>query len=712
MSFSRKVFIAMFGSTLFVCTALIWIAHHFIGERNRQEYLARYTSTSQILGNSITQLERNTESLMFDAAEVVAGEDQKKGLLSNEALKILRTKLNITHLFTIDKSGTFIRSTNENPKLIPNLYSFCGDYKELFNGNGGKRITPIIPPKPEPESFKFLTIPNYNKTRLIHVGMRVDFLQTALSSALADDPNILELNIYAPDGSSLGRFNKNGVNLQHSKILLPESIDSVSQNKGEFKILTKIESPQTHCCQCDVAGISKAGNYYYVIESVVSDKELIAVQASMRNLFLILQVIALFFAFFAAKWLSKKLVERVELVTKSISRMGNEDDSGARINISGKDEIKYLANEFNGLLDRLENSKKRLVDSQSKAAIGDMAREVAHNINSPLLSMQNAMRSIKGSDESVRMLRNAVNEIKDHLGALKLKSGIEIEPEETNSANPSHRILRPRDYLLSAILEDIISEKKLQNKSRSDLHIELKINPHAKNKFARFDLTEFRSVISNLINNSAESIVGVGKIAIHYSCVDDKLFIAIEDNGTGIGPEVLPKIFLRDFTFGKKTGSGLGLSHAKTQVENFGGAVKVTSSVGAGTVVTVEMPCVPAPEWFIPSLDFSSCHSLVVIDDSISLHDLWRSKVKNQKFYSFSRVTEFEKWFASKEAKSLGETVYLVDYDLNDSISGLDLIEKYSIAGRSVLVTTEFDDEAMLARANWVGVKVMPKAVL
>jgi len=117
------------------------------------------------------------------------------------------------------------------------------------------------------------------------------------------------------------------------------------------------------------------------------------------------------------------------------------------------------------------------------------------------------------------------------------------------------------------------------------------------------------------------------------------------------------------------------------------------------------------PDWFMPSIDLSARDSVIVIDDSISIHDLWRSKLKSQKFFAFSRVDEFEKWFESNESADIGDAIYLVDYDLNDSISGIDLIEKHSIAGKSVLVTTEFDDQSMLTRATWVGVKVMPKAM-
>ena len=649
---------------------------------------------------------------MFDAAEVVADEDQKKGLLSTEELASMRTRLNVTHLFTTDAQGNFIRSTNEDPKLIPNLFSFCGDYKNLITGNEGKRVTPIIPPRPEPSSFKFLTIPNYNRTRLIHVGVRVDFLQKALSTAMVDDQNILALNIYAPDGSSLGSFNKDGANLLRTKISIPQSVNSISESPSGFKILTKVESPQTQCCQCDVAGISKAGAYYYVIESLVSDKELVAAQASIKHLFWILQMIALIFAIFAAKWLSRKLVERIELVATRVREMGISEDIGARINVSGTDEIGYLAKEFNELLDKLEKSQKTLIASQNKAAIGEMAREVAHNINSPLLSLQNALRSLNGSNEVMRMLRNAVNEIKNHLGALKLKSDDDAKQILRNTNRPlPTRNLNPHAYLVFLVLEDVISEKIIQNERRTGIKIKFSVDCDAKEQFSKFDLTEFRSVFSNLINNAVEAIEDSGEINIHLSADSEILRLRVVDNGTGIPQTILSQVFERNFTYGKENGSGLGLHHAKVQIENFGGKIQIESLVDSGTAVTISIPTVPAPEWFISSVDFSDKDSVIIIDDAISIHDLWKSKISGKNIFAFSCSEEFEKWFSSDESKDIGEVVYLVDYNLNESISGIDLIEKHSIASKSVLFTAEFDDQSMLTRANWVGVKVMPKVV-
>ena len=174
----------------------------------------------------------------------------------------------------------------------------------------------------------------------------------------------------------------------------------------------------------------------------------------------------------------------------------------------------------------------------------------------------------------------------------------------------------------------------------------------------------------------------------------------------------MPQLFQRGFTHGKENGTGLGLYHAKTQIENLGGKVEISSTVNIGTTLTLLIPTAPAPEWFISSIDFSKYDSVVIIDDDVSIHELWKSKIKNKDIYTFSKVQDFEHWFTSDESYNIGRIVYLMDYNLNDPLSGIDLIEKLSISKKSILVTSEIENPNLIQRANWIGVKVMPKVLI
>ena len=184
MTFARKIFIAVFLSTLFVGTSLIWGAHRYVQNRAEADFISRYTVFTRILGDTLTQLDTNTEALMMNAAQVVAAKDKEEGLLSTERLRALQAKLGITHLFVIDKNGKFLRSTNDDPAGIPNLFSFSPTYRNLLTGESEVEATPVIKPNPEPKPFKFLSIANHDKSRIIEVGVRVDFIGKTLAEAI------------------------------------------------------------------------------------------------------------------------------------------------------------------------------------------------------------------------------------------------------------------------------------------------------------------------------------------------------------------------------------------------------------------------------------------------------------------------------------------------------------------------------------------------
>lgn len=66
--------------------------------------------------------------------------------------------------------------------------------------------------------------------------------------------------------------------------------------------------------------------------------------------------------------------------------------------------------------------------------------------------------------------------------------------------------------------------------------------------------------------------------------------VAIRDHGKGIPPHLIKQVLRGSETFGKLSGNGLGLSHARRSVEEWGESIAIRSQVGEGTIVTIEMP--------------------------------------------------------------------------------------------------------------------------
>jgi len=94
-------------------------------------------------------------------------------------------------------------------------------------------------------------------------------------------------------------------------------------------------------------------------------------------------------------------------------------------------------------------------------------------------------------------------------------------------------------------------------------------------------------VMENLLTNANNHTKG-GTIAVDAVNEGEYIKVTVADNGTGIDPELLPRVFLRGIT--GSTGTGMGLPISKAIVESYGGEISVESDYGKGTTITFTLP--------------------------------------------------------------------------------------------------------------------------
>lgn len=582
MKFERKIFIAVFCTTLAIGSLLIWAAHRYSSERAQDEFISRYSVFTHVLADTLTRLDTDTEALMLNAAQVVAAKDASHGLLSTNELKSMSKSLGITHIFVVAKDGTFIRSTNEDPKSIPNLYSFCGEYRGILDGKYNQDATPVIKPRPEPKPFKFLYIPNATKTRIIEVGVRVDSIAKTLVEAIKADKNVLSMRLYSPDGRSFGQFSAEKVVFDDAIVPLPIHLPNIKDEKDGIHFFSKVTSSHPRCCQCDVAGTSKNGEYYYVLESKISKNELHAVQARMNMMYLLFALGNLIISFFVAKMLSRRLVKNIKIAVTRVREIKKLGSLGERVGLTGPDEVAFLTSEFDNLLDSLEASQKRLVEAEKAESKVQLARIVAHNIRSPIIAIEMMIpQMVMVPEKTLRILSNSVKEIR--LLAEKLLSKPETVVIESSALGQMDDLV-----FLPILLEDIVGQKQIEYSKAKGIQFTLKSDPRVTDAFVKVNSAELRSILSNLINNAVESYGGnAGQVEVSLSVNDGTPSISIIDHGCGIPAEYIEDLGKKQVTFKGERGRGLGLVHAAAMIESWGGRIKFRSQVGRGTIATI-----------------------------------------------------------------------------------------------------------------------------
>jgi signal transduction histidine kinase len=275
-------------------------------------------------------------------------------------------------------------------------------------------------------------------------------------------------------------------------------------------------------------------------------------------------------------------------LTKAITHPVRELVNSARIIASGHlgykttyddtSEFGELARTFNSMSERLKNEQEHLIQSTKLAAIGELASNVAHEINNPLTS-------IIGFTELIKDETN-INVVRDNLRI--------IEKESMRARDIVRELLRftrkrPLEIVETDINEavrDIIPLIEAQARaSKVELIAEYGELPRTQG-----DPNQLKQVFINLINNSISAMPDGGKLGIVTSRNGDAIMVEIKDTGHGIPEELQARIFEPFFTTKKDKGTGLGLPISFRIIQDHGGRIDLESKEGQGSTFTVYLP--------------------------------------------------------------------------------------------------------------------------
>lgn len=366
------------------------------------------------------------------------------------------------------------------------------------------------------------------------------------------------------------------------------------------------------------------------------------------------------------------------------------------------------------VLHRVEKEKqeKHFFSLEKQAAVAKIAAQVAHDIRSPLAALSVLEKDLATLREDKRvMVRCAVNRIRDISNNLLDKRIID----------PNFDKLLPERHspqLIIALLEQLITEKRIQYREKLDIEINDQFDLNSYGLFANVQPIELKRVVSNLVNNAVEALPNVGCVLLGLSLHHGDIQITVSDNGRGISEEILPRLMRSGETYGKINGSGLGLYHASQTVRLWGGDINIASTVDEGSIVTMTLPKSEAPAWFVKKIIIRSAMTIIIVDDDASIHQVWQTRmavicenIPGIRVLHFSMPAEFEIFLKEKSSLDLN-VLYLIDYEyLGSTDNGLDLIENNGIAIHSILVTSRFEEPLIRARCGNLGVKLIPKAL-
>jgi len=263
--------------------------------------------------------------------------------------------------------------------------------------------------------------------------------------------------------------------------------------------------------------------------------------------------------------------------------------------------------------------EEQLLMSSKLAGIGQLAAGIAHEINNPIGFVASNTRTLGRYVHNLAELLGEYHKLKDVAGAgeacdafvekieaLERKLDVGYMLNDLESLVAENRegldrvvtILRdlknfshvdneaPQQLNLNTIIEDALNLARNELKYKATVETDLgELPPLAGHP------GQLSQVFINVLVNAANAIAEKGTIAITTRATDETIVVTVRDTGSGIRPEVLPRIFDPFYTTKQRgRGTGLGLSIALEIVQNHGGSISVESEEGRGTTFTLEFP--------------------------------------------------------------------------------------------------------------------------
>jgi len=217
----------------------------------------------------------------------------------------------------------------------------------------------------------------------------------------------------------------------------------------------------------------------------------------------------------------------------------------------------------------LDNKTTELIKSEKFATIGEISSRLSHDIRNPLSVIINSIeiislnKSLTDADKrSLNRVNNAVDRITQQLqNVLNYVKNNPITKKETS---------------ILSILKNCVGDIKFPPN--------IKINIPKNDLIISCDENQIKTVFTNLILNSIQSLKDKGFITIHFFEKNDYYLLEFEDSGPGIPEDNLEKIFEPLFTT-KQEGTGLGLLSCNTIIKQHGGQISAKNHPTTFTII-------------------------------------------------------------------------------------------------------------------------------
>jgi two-component system NtrC family sensor kinase len=292
----------------------------------------------------------------------------------------------------------------------------------------------------------------------------------------------------------------------------------------------------------------------------------------------------------------------------AFARRVGEGDLTHRISLRGRDELAELAQALNAMSQRLADARAQLTRETNERirtveqlrhadrlkTVGQLAAGIAHELGTPLNVVSGHAKMITTGESNAQEINESAHIILDQTAHITAVIRQLLDFARPNKPVPSDLELADLARHTTHLLGHFASERR----------VKLVLAEPLPSIPTRVDAGQIRQALTNLIVNAVQAVEPGKSVTVQLRVVQaaapsaggqrDWACLAVQDEGTGIAPDDLPRLFDPFFTTKPVgEGSGLGLSVARGIVEENGGFIDVQSTPGRGSCFAIHLPIAP-----------------------------------------------------------------------------------------------------------------------
>jgi heavy metal sensor kinase len=295
---------------------------------------------------------------------------------------------------------------------------------------------------------------------------------------------------------------------------------------------------------------------------------------SLRNRFIAVGLGALVLSVIIAIWLAN-LISRPLRRMAAVASAVDSGDLSHRIDYSGDDEVGVLAEAFNHMLDRLEEGFRLQRDFVSDAS---------HELRSPLTVLRGRIEQLTDHARDREAVADEADQLMREVRRMERLTDDMLTLAKAERGGLVQRRRVPIDDFVEDLRRDLPLLGPRHYNVESSVHGDLEADPD-----------RLAQVLRNLVTNAVRHTAADGHIDISIGSENGAAVFAVADDGTGIEPDQLGRIFDRFHRTDEgrsraEGGSGLGLAIARAIVEAHGGTIAASSTPGQGATIRFRIP--------------------------------------------------------------------------------------------------------------------------